>query len=136
MIDLQMQGGTEVVSKLDRLAPRVAAELAGSISRLGPQLTRIIRQTVEKDGDAIAANVLFAAPHAGGDEFGVEGIVSVRQRLRQARQAFRRSISPDAFHPPQMDLPQPSFLRSALGEFEASGAIQAEISASLGRAKA
>jgi hypothetical protein len=159
MIDLQMLGGADVARALDRLAPRLDEELADSMNGLGARLAQAIRQDklsgqllkartgrlqrsireiVQKDGAILSASISAGGRSAIAQEFGFRGTVSVRQHLRQIREAFGRAIAPRTIavkaHPMRMDLPERSFLRSALRELEASGAIRAEIAAGIGRA--
>jgi hypothetical protein len=160
MIDLQLLGGAEIARRLDRFAPRLAEELTGSVAGLALRLTRTIQQNklsgqvlkaatgrlqrsigqvIGQDGDTVTASVSIPGRYAAAQEFGFHGIVPVRQHLRQIRQAFGRSIAPKTIavkaHPMRMNLPERSFLRSALADLEASGAIRAEIAAGIGRAK-
>jgi phage gpG-like protein len=159
MIDLAVVGGADVARTLDRLAPRLTQELGAGMSTLGARLVQAIRQdklsgqvlksrtgrlrqsiAMVADGDGATLSVGVVAPggYAAAHEFGFRGTVTVRQHLRQIRQAFGRPIAPRTIavkaHPIRIDLPARSFLRSALRDLDASGAIRAEIAAAIGRA--
>ena len=73
-------------------------------------------------------------------EFGFSGTQNVRESLRTVKQAFGRPISPvEAIvraHSRKVDLPERSFLRSALRELEQAGVLAAETNAAIARAVA
>ncbi|WP_404711746.1 HK97 gp10 family phage protein [Sphingomonas sp. MMS24-J13] len=159
MIDLQMIGADAIAAGLDSLAPRLTAELQTSVGDLALRLTRMIQQdklsgavlqtrsgrlqrsirpVIESDGGRITATVTADAPYAAAHEFGFHGTVSVRQHLRRIRQAFGRPIAEKSItvraHAMRMNLPERSFLRSALADLQASGAVQGTIDAGMTRA--
>jgi phage gpG-like protein len=161
MIDLQMIGADAIATRLDGFASRLASELQTGVGDLALQLTRMIQQdklsgqalqartgrlqrsiqpVIQSDGTTVTASISAAAPYAAAQEFGFRGIVSVRQHLRRIKQAFGRSIAPKTItvqaHPMRMNLPARSFLRSALADFEASGALRNGLAASIERATA
>jgi phage gpG-like protein len=161
MIDLQMIGADAIFARLDSLVPRLTAELQTSVGDLALRLTRMIQQdklsgavlqarsgqlqrsirpVIESDGTTVTASISADVPYAAAQEFGFHGTVSVRQHLRRIKQAFGRPIAEKTItvraHPMRMNLPERSFLRSALADLQASGAIQAEVTAGIGRASA
>lgn len=159
MIDLQMIGADAIAAKLDGLVPRLAAEMQTGVGDLALRLTRMIQQdklsgavlqartgrlqrsirpAIESDGSTVTASVSADVPYAGAQEFGFHGTVTVRQHLRQIRQAFGRPIAAKTIavraHPMRMNLPERSFLRSALADLQASGAVRTAMTTGIGRA--
>jgi phage gpG-like protein len=159
MIDLQMIGAGAIAARLDNFTPRIAEELQTNIGDLALRLTRMIQQDklagavlqaqtgrlqrsirpmIESDGTTVTASISADVPYAAAQEFGFRGTVSVRQHVRQIRQAFGRAIAPKTIvvqaHPMRMNLPERSFLRSALADLQASGAVRTEIAAGIARA--
>jgi phage gpG-like protein len=90
----------------------------------------------EPGGDKIiglvSTNLKYAPPH----EYGFHGSVNVRAHLREIKQAFGRqlktpvTVSVGAYSR-NVDLPERSFLRSALRDMRASGIIDTDINAAL-----
>ena len=147
-----------VLAHLDGIDPRLREELKGGIGRLALKLQRAVKgklngevlrvrtgrlmhsvgETVVTEGDRITGIVSTPVKYAPAHEFGFKGTVTVRAHLRTVKQAFGRPISPVQAtvreHTAKMNLPERSFLRSALREMEQSGAIGDEISAAIQRA--
>lgn len=161
MIDLQFIGGTEVMARLDRIDPKLRDELKVGIGRLAIKLqTKVvteklsgqvlkrrsgklrgsIKQIVEVSGTSVSGIVSTPVEYAPPHEYGFHGTVSVKESLRTIKQAFGRSITPTQVtvraHSMKMNLPERSFLRSALREMQVSGAIAEEINADIARAVA
>lgn len=161
MIDLQMVGADAIATHLDNFVPRLTDELQTSIGDLALRLTRMIQQDklsgavlqartgrlqrsirplIESDGTTVTASISADVSYAAAQEFGFHGTVSVRQHLRRIKQAFGRPIAEKTItvraHPMRVNLPERSFLRSALADLQASGAIRTEIAAGIGRASA
>ena len=86
-------------------------------------LRRSINQRIDKTETGIVASVGTNKSYAAAHEYGFTGTVTVKEHMRQIKQAFGRPISPKNIrvrtHTMQMHLPQRSFLRSALREMDA-----------------
>lgn len=151
MISGELIGGDDVKRYVDALAPRLQGALDASIGRLTLRLLRAVkadklsgqvlnvrtgrlRRSINARFEAkgtpassgiVGTNLSYAAAH----EFGFKSTVSVRQSLRIVKQAFGRPITPVQAsvraHTRKVNLPERSFLRSALTE------MQDEISAEL-----
>lgn len=159
MIDAYVVGDAEIVRKLDAMPARLREELKKGVGRLALKLARnvqkdklsgqalkvltgrlrrSIRDLVEDNGETVSGVVSTPVKYAPPNEYGFSGTVDVREHLREIKQAFGRSITPKQItvkaHPMKMNLPERSFLRSALRELEASGAIREEIDADIQRA--
>lgn len=161
MIKAELHGDAEVVAKLNSYAPRIREELRVGIGRLALKLARKVqreklsgqvlkvrtgrlRRSVndivvdegEKVSGIVSTPVKYAPPH----EYGFSGTVTVKEHLRTIKQAFGRAITPRQItvseHKAKMNLPERSFLRSALAEMQADGEIQREIDADMARALA
>ena len=158
MIELYAVGDTEIVRKLDKLPSRLAEELKTGIGRLVLKLARNVQlqklsgqvlnvrtgrlirsigSVVEQTGDSVAGIVSTPVKYARPHEEGFHGTVSVREHVRQIKQAFGRPIAPMQVtvraHEMKMNLPERSFLRSALADMQASGAVTEEIEDAIAR---
>jgi hypothetical protein len=82
----------------------------------------------------VSTPVKYARPH----EYGFHGTVDVREHMRTIKQAFGRPIEPGrghgSAHSMKMNLPERSFLRSALMDMESAGTIRNEMEAAVSRA--
>lgn len=170
MINLSLVGGTELVTKLDRMPTRLREELKVGLGRLALKLARLARAkvngpllkrrtgalwqsingTVLEEGDKIAgvtsvAGDAFSKGHkvldyARAHEYGFHGTVSVKEHMREIKQAFGRSIAPRQItvraHDMRMNLPERSFLRSSLADLEAAGDVRAELDGAISRSVA
>lgn len=85
-------------------------------------LRRSINREVTSTPSAIRAVVGTNVEYAAGHEYGFNGDVNVKAHLRQITQAWGRPISPRSVqvqaHTKHVVLPERSFLRSALKDFE------------------
>ena len=91
--------------------------------------------TADLTGPGGRKPVKYGALH----EFGFQGPVNVRAHLRQIKQAWGKPLSAPrevlvGAHTRQMNLPERSWLRSALREIAAEGVIDRETNAALARA--
>jgi phage gpG-like protein len=144
MIDASLLGGEELAKKIEALAPDLQANLYTSIARLTMtllrnvkadklsgqalnvrtgRLRRSINQTMEGQGtDNVSGTVGTNVSYGRAHEFGFSGSVTVKASLRTIKQAFGRSITPMtinvAAHSRKVNIPERSFLRSALAELE------------------
>lgn len=139
MINANLIGNSDVSRKLARLTSDIKLEVKGSILRLALKLVakikseklsgqvlrvrtgtlrrsishRIIDTQTEMTAE-VGSNLKYAAAH----EYGFRGTVSVREHLRQIKQAFGRPIQPTSVlvsaHSRNMNLPERSFIRSAI----------------------
>lgn len=93
-------------SKQDKLSGQVLQVRTGRLRR---SINVKMRETQDAVVGTVGTNVSYARPH----EFGFQGVVTVREHLRQAKsgKSFRVRA-----HPRKVDLPERSFLRSALAE--------------------
>lgn len=141
-----------------KLMVRVKAQkLSGQALNVRSNLLRSsVNYRIDDSGPDISGivgtNVEYAAIH----EFGFKGQMSVKQHLRQLRTASKFSlrkvkgqsigvymktrgkltggVATVKAHTRNVDLPERSFLRSALKELKASGVIELEIDKSIARA--
>lgn len=156
----EIKGDREVVADLRRFDAAARGEIQKGIGRITLKLlTRVkaqklsgqalnvrtgrLRRSITQRIDAsaneisgiVGTNVDYAAIH----EYGFKGAVSVKQHLRLVKQAFGRPLKSPVWatvgaHSKNVSLPERSFLRSALADLKASGAIEAEIDAAIARA--
>jgi phage gpG-like protein len=139
MITAILVGDREIIARLDAMPERVRAGLARAVARLGVELqqsvqwnlsggvlnprTGTLRSSIDLtiEDDAASASVGTDIRYAAAQEFGFQGTVSVRAHLRHATQVFGRPIAAVQHVRPysrRMDLPERSFLRSALEEMQ------------------
>ena len=159
MIGGYLVGDAEVVQRLDGMGTRLRDEMKAGIGRATLKLQRMVvqnklsgqvlkvrtgtlRRSIDqvvldegtKVSGIVSSNVKYARPH----EYGFHGAVTVKESLRTIRQAFGRPIDPVQIsvrsHTRKVDLPERSFLRSALADLERSGAIRVEMEAAVKRA--
>jgi len=161
MISLTAIGDAEIVRKFDQFPVRLHDEIKKGVGRLALMLARNVQRNklsgqvlkvrtgrlrrsigsvVEDSGDVVSGIVSTPVKYAPPHEFGFHGTVSVREHMREIKQAFGRSIAPKQImvreHTMKMNLPERSFLRSELRDLEASGAIRTEFEADIARAAA
>jgi len=112
-------------------------KLSGQVlrSRTGSLRSSVSLQ-VDQSGGAVTASVFTDSRYAGAQEYGFAGTVSVRASLRRIREAFGRPIAEKAIsvraYDRRMDLPERSFLRSALEDI--APAIRDEVETALAEA--
>jgi phage gpG-like protein len=159
MISGYLVGDAEVVQRLDALGPKLRDEMKVGIGRAVLKLTNMVKRdklsgqvlmprtdvlrrsigyALSDEGSKVAGIVSTNVKYARAHEYGFKGTVSVRESMRTIKQAFGRPIAPVTVtvraHSMKMNLPERSFLRSALADLEASGAIRAELEAAITRA--
>jgi phage gpG-like protein len=159
MIDAYLVGDAEVVARLDGMPAKLRDEMKVGIGRATLKLQRMvvqdklsgqvlkvrtgtlrrsIDQAVTDEGANVVGTVSTNVKYARVHEYGFKGVVTVRESLRTIRQAFGRPIDAKQItvraHSRKMDLPERSFLRSALADLETSGAIRVEMEAAVKRA--
>jgi hypothetical protein len=132
-------GDGQALERLHALPEAVNSRLLRTISQLGIELQSNVQQDklsgqvlrsrtgslrssiglrVDQSDGAFSASVFTDSRYAGVQEYGFAGTVSVRASLRRIRAAFggpiaEKTISVKAYDR-RMDLPERSFLRSAL----------------------
>jgi phage gpG-like protein len=142
MISSYIVGDREVISLLERITPKVRANVASTIGRLGLALQRAVQNDklsgqvlkvrtgnlrasihteTSESGSRISAIVGTGLRYGRVNEYGFQGIVSVRAHLRRVTQVFGRPVSAVQnvrAMTRQVNLPERSFLRSALREMQ------------------
>ena len=157
MITAYLVGDVQLLERLRALPGAINSGLLGGIAHLGIELRRHVQQDklsgqvlrsrtgslrssvslqVDQSGGAVTASVFTDSRYAGAQEYGFAGTVSVRASLRRIREAFGRPIAEKAIsvraYDRRMDLPERSFLRSALEDI--APAIRDEVEAALAEA--
>jgi len=102
--------------KQEKLSGQVLGNPTGRLRRSIAAASLLTDRSVEVGG-IVGTNVKYAAVH----EYGFSGTVTVRDHMRQIKKAFGRPLkSPHAIHVSahgrRVNLPERSFLRSALRE--------------------
>jgi phage gpG-like protein len=122
------QLGIELQHKVqeDELSGQILAARSGSLrSSIGVE--------VDEESEKVSATVSSDSQYAYAHEYGFVGTVDVRATLRHMTEAFGRPISEKTInvraYRRRMDLPERSFLRSALEEMDP--AIREEVEAAL-----
>ena len=157
MITAYLVGDEQLLERLRALPDAINLGLLRGITRLGIGLQSDVQQDklsgqvlrsrtgllrssidlrVDQSGGAITASVFSDSRYAGVQEYGFAGTVSVRASLRRIREAFGRPIAEKTIsvraHDRRMDLPERSFLRSALEDM--TPAIRDGVEAALAEA--
>ena len=157
MITAYLVGDVQLLERLRALPGAINSGLLRGIAQLGIELQRHVQQDklsgqvlrsrtgslrssislqVDRSGGAVTASVFTDSRYAGAQEYGFAGTVSVRASLRRIREAFGRPIAEKATsvraYDRRMDLPERSFLRSALDDI--APAIRDEVEAALAEA--
>lgn len=139
MIAAYLLGDVQLLERLRALPDAINSGLLRGITQLGIELQRRVQQDklsgqvlrsctgslrssiglqVDQSDGAVTASVFTDSRYAGALEYGFTGTVSVRTSLRRIRQAFGRPIAEKTIsvraYDRRMDLPEHSFLRSAL----------------------
>lgn len=125
-----------------KLQNKIRAEkLSGQVLKVRTgKLRRSVERDVQESGQQVTGIVSDTASYAAAHEYGFQGTVAVREHMRTIKQAFGRPIDEKTIsvraHSMRMNLPERSFMRSALAEMSESGEIQAEMAAAIERALA
>ena len=148
MFDVEIDGADELDARLADMPRALRAALAAKIEELAERLEEKIkenlsgavlqsrsgalRDSIESSAGADAAQLFAKTKYAAAQEYGFSGIESVTAHSRTIKEAFGRAIAPKqvfvrAFSR-QMNLPERSYMRSALDE------MQDEITAELAEA--
>lgn len=144
MISAFLLGDGPALDRLRAMPDAARQDLARAIAKLGIDLQSNVQQNklsgqvlqirsgslkqsvavrLDQSGSAISATVSTDLDYAAAQEYGFVGAVNVRASLRQIREAFghpiaAKTISVGAYGR-RMDLPERSFLRSALADMAA-----------------
>jgi hypothetical protein len=154
VITARLVGDDAALAWLRANPDAIASGLARAITKLGIDLQRTIHEDelsgqilaarsgslkssidlqIDQSADAVAVTVSSDSAYAHAHEYGFSGTVDVRASLRRITEAFGRPISEKtvsvrAYHR-RMDLPERSFMRSALEDMDP--AIRDEVEAAL-----
>ncbi len=127
MITAHLVGDERVLARLREMPVAVHSGLVRAITKLGIDLR------VDQSATVVAATVFTDSAYARAHEYGFAGTVNVRASLRRITESFGRPISGKTIsvraYSRRMDLPERSFLRSALEDM--APAIRDEVEASL-----
>jgi len=115
-----------------------ASKLTGQVLRVQTgRLRRSINAQVTEESSGVVGRVGTNVEYARSHEMGFKGSVQVAESLRTIKQAFGRPINPVTAtvraHSRRVNIPERSFLRSALADKKS--AILAQIESAMGAAK-
>jgi len=156
----EIKGDREVVADLRRFNAAARGEIQKGIGRVAlklltrvkaqkltgqalnvrtGRLRRSITQRIEASADEISGIVGTNVDYAAVHEYGFKGTVSVKQHLLLVKEAFGRPLKYPVWstvraHSANVNMPERSFLRSALADLKGSGAIEAEMNTAVARA--
>lgn len=155
MIELSLVGADALTDRLDAIAGRLQAEVRAGLAEAAERLRRDIvdnrlsgqvlkarsgrlRASIRVETGDQAVSVTSYLPYAAAQEYGFDGVETVRAHVRRIREAFGRPIAGKAVNARSfaraMHLPARSFMRSALADLEAGGVIQSAVEDAVGRA--
>ena len=154
MITAVLVGDEAMLARLRAMPDAANSNLARAIAKLGVELQRSVQQDklsgqllkvrsgslrssiglrLDQAGTTISATVSTDLDYARAQEYGYSGTVNIRVSLRRIREAFGRPIAEKTIsvraYSRRMDLPEHSFLRSALDDMAPQ--IQSEIDEAL-----
>ena len=157
MITAYLVGDEQLLERLRALPDAINSGLARSITQLGIDLQRNVRQDklsgqvlrsrtgalkssidlrIDQGARSVSASVFTDLRYGAAQEYGFAGTVSVGASLRWIREAFGRPIAEKTIsvraHNRRMDLPERSFLRSGLEDM--TPAIRAAVEAGVAEA--
>ena len=157
MITAYLVGDEQLLERLRALPEAINSGMARSITQLGIDLRRNVRQDklsgqvlrsrtgalkssidlrVDQGARIVSASVFTDLRYGAAQEYGFAGTVSVGASLRWIREAFGRPIAEKTIsvraHNRRMDLPERSFLRSVLEDM--TPAIRAAVEAGVAEA--
>jgi phage gpG-like protein len=157
MIELSLVGADALTDRLNVIAGRLQTEVQAGLAEAAERLRREIvdnrlsgevlkarsgrlRGSIRVVANDQSVSVTSDAPYAAAQEYGFDGVETVRAHVRRIREAFGRPVAEKAvtvrsFARP-MHLPARSFMRSALADLEAGGVIRGAIEEAVGRALA
>ncbi|SDC50111.1 Bacteriophage HK97-gp10, putative tail-component [Sphingomonas sp. YR710] len=157
MIELSMVGADALTDRLDAIAGRLQTEVQAGLAEAAERLRREIvdnrlsGQVLNAHSGRLRGSIMVATgnqsvsvtsdlPYAAAQEYGFDGVETVRAHVRRIREAFGRPIAEKAVNVRSFarpaHLPARSFMRSALADLEAGGVIRGAIEDAVGRALA
>lgn len=138
-VNFKIEGDSQLMSWLDGIGRKAQQNVADAVKRSGDDLavrvqtTKLsgqklnirtgrlinsIRSDFTQDVNSATSVVSTDVPYAAVHEYGFQGVVTVRAHLRTMTQAFGKPVIPRKIsvreHTMRMNLPQRSFMRSAL----------------------
>jgi hypothetical protein len=141
MITGRITGDTVVLLKLRTMGIRIRDAVRETVTRDAIALSRYVKEQklsgqvlknrtgtlrrkidylVSESPTSISGSVGVKLSYAAAHEYGIDKVVTVREHLREIKQAWGRPIAPMTVvvrqHPMHMHLPERSFLRSSLRE--------------------
>ncbi len=141
MISADLVGVGAALDRLRAMREAAGSGIARAIAKLGIDLQNDVRQNklsgqvlqarsgslrqsiavqIDQSDTAVSATVYSDLDSAAAQEYGFSGTVDVRASLRQIKEAFGHPITAETVgvgaYTRRMDLPQRSFLRSALDD--------------------
>jgi phage gpG-like protein len=145
VIAAELVGAERVVAFLELLPPKAMAAIKADVSRLAVLLLRKVKEEklsgqvlknqtgtlrrsinmrVEASSQEVVGSVGTNLRYAKAHEFGFQGSVNVPAHLRMMKQAWGKPVKNPrkieiSAHPMKMNLPERSFLRTAMAEMEA-----------------
>lgn len=143
MFEAKLTGEASVINALASIAAKTSPELEKTVTRLAirvlrsvktklsgdvlsvktGRLRRSINYKVESSTAGVGATVGTNVEYAAGHEFGFKGVVNVKAHTRAISEAFGKKLTTpvNAFvrgHSARRNMPERSFLRSALTELQ------------------
>lgn len=141
-IDGQIKGESQVIARVNRIVPNVrnalvrrvqsivialqahvvGDKLSGQVLNVrSGRLRRSVNQAVTTTDTTVTGIVSTPVEYAAAHEYGFQGVVTVKEHLRQVTMAWGKPLTPPVTatvrsHPMKMNLPEKSFLRSALAD--------------------
>lgn len=159
MIDGYVVGTESVIRRFDSMPGKLRVQLKIAITRLAIKLQRYVKsdklsgqvlnvrtgtlrrsidQIVVDQGDRIIGKVSTNVGYGKRHEYGFTGAETVEAHMREIKKAWGRSITPRQVqireHTRTVNLPERSFLRSALRDFAETGIIKTELEAAVKKA--
>jgi hypothetical protein len=141
VISASLLGGAAALSRLGAMRDAANREIARTIAKLGIDLQNNVKQDklsgqvlkirsgalqqsvavrIDQSDTKVSATVFSDIDYAAAQEYGFTGTVNVRASLRQIKEAYGHPITEKTInvraHSRGMNLPERSFLRSALDE--------------------
>jgi hypothetical protein len=141
MISTSLIGAGPAIDRLQAMRDAASSGVARAIAKLGIDLQNNVQQNklsgqvlqvrsgslrqsiavqIDRSDTTVSATVSSDLDYAAAQEYGFAGSVNVRASLRQIKEAFGHPITAETIgvgaYSRRTDLPQRSFLRSALDE--------------------
>ena len=145
MISGYVAGADTVTARLKAFGPRLREELRAAIERLAIATQRKVRheklsgqvlnvrtdllrgsidERVFDNGASVIGVVSTNVSYAKAHEYGYRGPISVKEHLSRSKLGLQFSVRA---HTANVNIPERSFLRSALSDVEAAGTVRREM---------